>query len=40
MAFRVNLVKKVFLGSERTRLLVQISVAGVAQTKHAVKRCP
>ena len=40
MAFRVNFVKNVVLGSERTRLLVQISVAGVALTKHAVKRYP
>ena len=40
MAFRVKFVKKVVLGSERTRLLVQISVAGVALTKDAVKRCP
>ena len=35
----VNFVKKVVLGSERTRRSVQISVAGVVLTKHAVKRC-
>ena len=38
MAFLVNFAKKVDLAYERTRLSVQISVAGVVPTKHATRR--